>query len=146
MSNLRALFLIRGIPGSGKTTAARKMVVGLTEIGLSVTHFEADMFFENDGGEYMFNPKKLPEAHRWCQDQVKNSMASGVDAIIVSNTFTTNKEMKPYFELAEKWNYGMVITEPTENDVETCYNRCIHKVPRETIQRMADRWEEFNVN
>ena len=54
------LILIRGLPGSGKTTLAKQL---LTDF--QAKHFEADMYFENHAGEYHFNPMQLPQAHEW---------------------------------------------------------------------------------
>jgi len=51
------LYLLRGIPGAGKSTLAKQ---------LGCTHFETDTFFMVDG-EYKFDPSKLRDAHKWCQ-------------------------------------------------------------------------------
>ena len=59
------LILLRGLPGAGKSTLAKMM---------SDSHYEADMYFTNDEGEYHFDPLKLKQAHQWCQDQVHHAM------------------------------------------------------------------------
>ena len=58
------LYLLRGIPGAGKSTLAKQ---------LGDSHFETDGFFMVDG-EYKFDPTKLREAHQWCQSQVELAM------------------------------------------------------------------------
>ena len=58
------LYLVRGVPGAGKSTFAKN---------LGCTHFETDEFFMVDG-EYKFDPSKLKEAHAWCLDQVELAM------------------------------------------------------------------------
>ena len=45
----KVLFLIRGLPGAGKSTLAKN---------LGALFFEADMYFL-EGNEYKFNPLKL---------------------------------------------------------------------------------------
>jgi len=50
--------LIRGLPGSGKTTMAKKIE--------GFEHFEADQYFEKDGS-YEFDPSELNSAHEECQ-------------------------------------------------------------------------------
>lgn len=123
------LFLIRGVSGSGKSTLARFM------LRYGGFHYEADQYFINDAGEYIFDPNLLGVAHRWCQDSVKVIMATVRKDIVVSNTFTTEKELKPYIDLAKEYGYN-VTTVVVENRNNT---ESIHDVPQEIRKRQADR-------
>jgi plasmid replication initiation protein len=57
--------------------------------------------------------------------------------IVVSNTFTQEWEMKPYFELAEKYGYRVysLIVENRHN------GKNVHEVPEDKIQMMKDRFD-----
>lgn len=123
------LILIRGLSNSGKTTLANKI---LATLGNS-SGWEADKFFECDG-EYKFDRSRIGEAHAWCLKNTDRDLENGF-TVVVSNTFTTKKELKPYFDLAFKYR----IT-PT---VITCHNQwgSIHNVPLETMNRMKERFE-----
>ena len=128
----KVLYIVRGIPGSGKSTFAKS---------LGGTHFEADMFFMKDG-EYKFDMFKLKEAHKWCQDSVNTAMILNTTAdlnktIVVSNTFTQEWEMKPYFELAEVHGYKVfsIIIENRHGGVNE------HNVPEEVLSSMKNRFE-----
>lgn len=129
------LYLLRGLPGSGKSTFAKM---------LSDSHFEADMYFLDDNGNYNFDPSKLKKAHEWCQDQVHTAMilnhtTSGLSNsdIVVSNTFTQEWEMKPYYELAKAWGYKVfsIIIENRHGGVNE------HGVPEEKLEQMKNRFE-----
>jgi len=129
---MKTLYIVRGIPGSGKSTFAKS---------LGGTHFEADMFFMKDG-EYKFDMFKIKEAHKWCQDCVNTAMilntTAGLnDTIVVSNTFTQEWEMKPYFELAEQHDYRVfsIIIENRHGWVNE------HNVPEEVLSLMKNRFE-----
>jgi len=124
---MKSLYIIRGLPGSGKSTYAKS---------LAGVHFEADDYFMHNG-EYIFNGKELSRAHESCRLNVLTAMLHGEETITVANTFTTRKEMAPYFDLAVKYNYLIRIVNCTGN-----YGS-IHSVPEEAIERMRARWEEI---
>jgi len=128
----KTLLLLRGLPGSGKSTLA-KLLGGV--------HIEADQYFMQDG-EYKFDASKLKEAHSWCRNQVKEWMETNdrgfdVPGIVVSNTFTQEWEMKPYFDLAKEHGYTVfsLIVENRHG------GKNVHDCPEETITKMRERFE-----
>lgn len=124
---MKTCILVRGVSGSGKSTFVNNIVHHQDFV-------EADMYFVDETGNYNFNPSKLKEAHEWCRNYTEEAMKSAED-IIVSNTFTTEWEMKPYFDLAQKYGYT-VFTVIVENRHG---NKDIHNVPQETRQKQAER-------
>jgi predicted kinase len=128
----KILYIVRGVPGSGKSTFAKS---------LGGTHFETDKFFMVDG-EYKFDGTKIKEAHKWCQDSVNTAMllnhTSGLNSIIVvSNTFTQEWEMEPYFQMANYFDYKVfsIVVENRHGGINQ------HGVPEDKIQIMKDRFE-----
>jgi predicted kinase len=129
---MKELFLLRGLPGSGKSTLAKS---------LDGIHVEADQFFVVDG-EYRFDASKLKEAHNNCLTRVKSYMyifssQENSERIIVSNTFTQEWEMKPYFDIAEKYGYTVysLIVENRHGGVNQ------HGVPAEKLEQMKNRFQ-----
>lgn len=130
------LYIVRGLPGSGKSTFAKTLV------GSDFLVCEADKYFMVDG-EYKFDATKLKEAHESCRNTVETYMKDSLlndqfyRQIAVSNTFTQEWEMQPYFDLAEKYGYT-VFTVIVENRHG---GKNIHGVPQEALDRMKNRFE-----
>lgn len=122
------LVLIRGIPGSGKSTMARSMI--------EYEHYEADMFFTDNNGAYNYDRDKIKDAHEWCQRETFKALASG-KRVVVSNTFTRRFEMEPYFEMAKTFGIEPNIIEATGQWDS------VHNVPKETIEKMRARFEKI---
>ncbi|MNH05797.1 hypothetical protein D3C79_651440 [compost metagenome] len=66
----------------------------------------------------------------------RKAMDEGDADVIISNTFTTEKELKPYLALAEECGYR-VTTLIVENRHG---NSSIHGVPDETMTKMRNRF------
>ena len=124
---MKELFLLRGLPGSGKSTLAES---------LGGSHMEADKYFTYEG-KYEFDVTKLKDAHDWCQNAVRVFMENKSKRVVVSNTFTQEWEMKPYFELAEKHGYKVysLICENRHGGINE------HGVPEDKLKLMKNRFE-----
>lgn len=130
---MKSLYLLRGLPGAGKSTLAKK---------LGEVYYEADMYFTNESGQYIFNGADIKKAHEWCQNQVQLAMilnhTSGLnESIVVSNTFTQEWEMEAYYKLAETYDYRVfsLIVENRHGGEN------LHNVPEDKIEAMRKRFE-----
>jgi predicted kinase len=134
--NGKILTLVRGLPGSGKSTFA-------DFIWNSHVICEADQFFVGEDGVYRFDGSKIKDAHKWCRDKVETFMKDNqlngqyYPEIAVSNTFTQEWEMEEYYKLAEKYGYKVfsIIVENRHGGVNE------HGVPADKLEAMKNRFE-----
>lgn len=125
---MKTLYIIRGLPGSGKSTLGALLAPG--------ARFEADDYFMLSG-EYVFEPAELAEAHEYCRLSVKMAMSKGVKSIAVCNVFAKFDHMRPYMTMAARFDYSVHVIECQSNFGS------VHEVPEHTIQRMRAEWESF---
>lgn len=128
------LLIIRGLPGSGKTTYAHNLQCD-PDGWIDTELFEADMYFERPDGIYDFNPKLIPNAHQWCYRKVVESLKSNTSTI-VANTFTRKWEYQKYIDYCKEHDIPYEVITCTGN-----YQN-VHGVPQETIEKMRQRWED----
>lgn len=119
---MTTLYIVRGLPGSGKSTYA-------TGRGYTV---EADNFFYRNG-EYEFDSKFLVYAHVFCLGEVVSSLFQNRD-IYVANTFTQWWEIEKYLKMARTMWADVEIVECL-GEYES-----IHGVPADKIEQMRLRY------
>jgi predicted kinase len=124
---MKKLFLFRGCPGSGKSTAAEALCENVVS---------ADDYFTNEAGVYKFEGTKIKQAHEYCAMKTAAIMTTGED-VAVANTFTRKWEMQRYYDMAREMGY-MVFSMIVENRHE---GENVHNVPEGAVQKMRDRFE-----
>lgn len=146
--------ILRGLPGSGKNYYIEQ----LKKDGKIVFECSADLFFVDKDGVYMFDPKRIGEAHKYSKDTFwyhlkiwNRFLADPVGNIeiieryknhvlICNNTNTTLLEMDPYITMCDIFEHPYEIIW-MKCSAETSIERNVHNVPEETIRRMAKRFE-----
>ena len=77
---MKVLYIVRGLPGSGKTTLAKRLV------GEHV--FSADDWFTNEDGVYRFVSDDIGKAHQDCLRRTSAAMSDGEPLVALANTFS----------------------------------------------------------
>lgn len=136
------LIIMRGIPGSGKSTKAKTLV------GKGVIHSTDDLI--DATGDYKGYFEKMAKTGDWSEHgkmhhknfiNAKQSMEAGITPVIIDNTNIKANEPKKYVEAAlqlgfDDNNIKFVDVADGGESAETLAQRNTHGVPLKTIQRM----------
>lgn len=154
------ILIMRGLPGSGKSTLTREICKQLFPHGVQSLVCSADNFFTDEEGNYNFDITKLSEAHDACFASFiefcelvnwfrKEKDAEMRDVCIVDNTNLSLFELSPYIMYARQAKIPVHIVEMWTPDgmdrrqhIELCFSRQTHGVPRNVIEAMANRMEQ----
>lgn len=137
MSNSKTLYIMRGLPGSGKSAVAEVLAPGNV--------YAADDFPGLYGKDMSFNPSLLGKAHAATQSKVMEAMDRGEPKISLANTNTQHWEMAPYVKAAQEKGYYVTFVHVEGTVAPTgSSTKNIHGVPDEALSRMKARFEPFD--
>lgn len=157
------VYLMRGLPGCGKSTTARQLA---GEFGLVC---ETDDFFYSqvgsDSKSYDYDAALLPAARSWNIDQFTAALQRRQSPVVVDRGNGLNAETQMYVLLADEHGYATQIREPASPwwqelrvllryrefvadelfdqwaNALSVQSRHRHRVPAETIQRWMRAWQ-----
>jgi predicted kinase len=133
---LKTAIIMRGLPGSLKSTAA-ELLAKDKEARIHST----DQFFVVNG-EYRFNPKLLSINHSRNLAAFRKSLADGVPLVICDNTNIRRTHFQPYVEAAQNFGYSVMVLSMPHPNPEEAAAKNIHHVPEHAIRQMLEEWED----
>ena len=151
----RRLYIMQGVPGSGKTTIAQMLrsyhesVPAYEGFGMmcSVIVLSTDDYRYGDCGHYIFDPAKNATFHAHTQRDAADAMRRGVHYVIIDNTNILREHAYPYVALARMYNYEIDVIRVDPGLAEAKKrngNRPIERsVPNEVIERMYATMENL---
>lgn len=119
------LRIIRGIPGSGKSTFAKSF---------GCLHVENDMFRMRDGG-YCFDGRSKGVKNN-CLRFVEEALRLGID-VCVSNVFWNYDGVNQYVELGKFYGADVEVYKIVGN------HKNLHNVPDHVVKGFQNKWEDF---
>ncbi len=101
----KTLYILRGVSGSGKSTLAITLESELTD----AIAIAADDYHYDKEGVYNFDLKNLKKAHEYCKSEVERYITKyHYTNIILHNTNTSENEITPYIDIADRHGYKVV--------------------------------------
>lgn len=130
------MYLIRGLPGSGKSWLA-EAIAAFTD---NVEICEADDYHYNKYNVYEWKPENVHTSHLWCQAKCRLAMQEMMN-VVVSNTSVKQKEVNVYLDMARDFGYNVMVI-----NCQSTFNS-VHDVPQEVIESMRRKFvhKEFEL-
>lgn len=140
----RQMYIMQGIPGSGKSTVAAQIHDAAFMKGVTVVTLSTDHFW---GPDYDFDPTKHVEAHEWNQRRCLTAAQDGASVIIIDNTNIEKVHAQPYILLAGMFGYDVQVVS-IQVDVGVAKRRNAlrpenRRIPDEVIESMHKRLERL---
>jgi predicted kinase len=129
---MASLIILRGLPGSGKSSLAAVLGEGRWPV------FSIDDYFTDAlTGVYRFEFEKNHLAYKHCEEQTRQAMQAGTEKIFVDNAFTLEWELEPYFKLAAQFGYRVYVA-----TVEKRHGGSnVHGISQEQLGKMAAKYK-----
>jgi predicted kinase len=138
LSMAPGVFILRGLPGSGKSTFAKQCLASYKNHNSCIKVCSADDFWMRNG-EYRFDSKEVPQNHQECLRKFIDHAIRWINStILVDNTNTSISEMETYIKIAQA--YGLDVSIVTFNcSIERSISRNTHQVPEGVIKGMFEK-------
>lgn len=104
------LVIFRGVSGCGKSTFGAMLVAFAEVAGLSAVQLEADDFYTDEKGSYLFTLEQRPVAHADCFARFCKAVEAKVNVIALTNVSSEVSEFSEYQKLAEDKGYTVIST------------------------------------
>ena len=132
---LKLAIVMRAIPGSGKSTFAHQIQAAAHAQGMTCTIHSSDEKFMVDG-EYKFDQSLLGKYHHQNQDDFKRAAEAGTNVVIADNTNIKRRDYMEYVLRAKDAGYKVVSITFVPGDAEMHFQRNVHSVPLEVVEKM----------
>lgn len=149
----KTMTILRGLPGSGKSTYCRNRWFHLTPAdwataGWDTVSVSADHFFEDPAtGDYNYDPTKIGLAHATALCHLIDAVTRGVETIVVDNTHVQAWEWAVAMKLGETHGYTVEVVDLFDGGKtnEELAERNTHRVPLEVIRAMRAKWQATKI-
>ncbi|GAA5505792.1 hypothetical protein Rcae01_01239 [Novipirellula caenicola] len=137
-NNKKLVYLMRGLPGCGKSHLARRLAAGKGVV------LETDQYFYSQVGDdpasYDYSEALLPAARQWNFERFRQAIRHAATPIVVDRGNGLNLETRRYVALAYEHGYRVELAEPDSS--WWLELRVLLKYQRYVDRELLDAWAE----
>ncbi len=140
--NFFTFFIMRGLPGTGKTTIAQAILGGNSvkkEIGNFIFYYCSNGVICSS--DFYSSQDSILKS----QKSVEFAMRNKVPAIILDEDNLTKWDIEPFISLANKNGYKIIIVEIPTASLDFLAQRNTSGFDKSILLQMKNRWENFNI-
>ena len=146
---MRTLVLMRGSPGSGKSTWIKENNLQDYTISADELRLRCGGLKYNASGNKIISQSANKKVWKMLYEILEQRMKAGAFTI-VDATHSTEKELKEYRELAKKYRYRIFVIDMTDIPIEECKKRNksreqFRQVPEEVVDKFYVRFKSEKV-
>jgi predicted kinase len=130
---MKTAFIMRGLPGSGKSTVA-DILASASGCRDAIIHSTDNYHIVN--GKYKFNREMLWEYHERNLKAFEESCKKSKKVVICDNTNILKVYYSRYVRIAKKYGYRIFTITVGNFNASECWKRNCHKVPLKVIRSM----------
>ncbi|XP_068711071.1 2',3'-cyclic-nucleotide 3'-phosphodiesterase-like isoform X1 [Montipora foliosa] len=141
--NSKVMFIMRGLPGSGKSTIANQIKKLYGDLAVICS---ADNFRINHEGEYTWKPEEYGMPHLMCEEKARQACQKELPVVIIDNTNIKKRLLYWYIDTARSNGYYVVLVEPETSwkyNISELALKNHHQVSEEILRRMCSEFEQI---
>ena len=128
----RDVIIVRGLPGSGKTSYVKTFLPGVLLI-------EGDQYYMTGDGRYLFGTGMLKNSTEYTMVMLSTALSLGIKCVVVTLTSPDGSSAKSLAKIASAFGYHVSHRWIDFDNGNTNQNR--HNVPKEVINTMKQNWK-----
>jgi tRNA uridine 5-carbamoylmethylation protein Kti12 len=141
---MQVAVIMRGIPGSGKSSFNRVLKELCNQNGISLIIHSTDEYFMVDG-KYIFDQKKLGYYHKLNKLAFDESLGANISIVTVDNTNLRQREYGDYIKSARDVGAYVVAVVFYPDEPENHFKRQTHGVPLDVLNSMIEKFSNNKV-
>lgn len=137
----RFAFIMRGVPGSGKSTITNVISNSYKLLGFDVAVHAIDDLHTSPDGVFFWDESLEKDRYDMNYKNFCQSCDDGFDFVFCDAINLQKKDYNKYIEYAQSKNYIVATICPPLPTAEVAASRNQHWVTKQQIDEMLERWE-----